>query len=57
MKLTISKKLNLLILVCILLLVAILSATNFYSKKNDLLKSAQEKLISDLQLSYQFLEA
>ena len=57
MKLTINKKLNILILVCILLLAAILSATNFYSKKSDLLEGAQEKLISDLQLSYQFLEA
>ena len=45
------------ILVCILSLAAILSASNFYSKKSDLLESAQEKLISDLQLSYQFLEA
>lgn len=57
MGLTISKKLNLLILICVLSLATILTVTNFYSKKNDLVKSAQEKLSSDLQLSQQLLEA
>lgn len=57
MKWTIRKKMNGLILICILLLTVILSSVNFYVTKKNLLESADAKLISDLQLSYELLDA
>lgn len=55
MKWSIRKKLNVLILACILLLTTLLSVVNFYATKSNLLKSAESKLVSDLQLSYEFI--
>jgi len=57
MKWTISKKMNVLIFSGILILTVLLSLFNFYSSKENLIESAQKKLISDLQLSYQYLDA
>lgn len=56
MKWTIGKKIGALIFCCILLLTGILSVVNFYLVKNNLLKSAESKLVSDSQLSYQYLD-
>lgn len=57
MKWTIRKKTNLLILSCILLLASLLAGINFYVSKKNLLESADTKLLSDIQLSYQYVEA
>ena len=56
MKQSISKKINVLIFSCILLLTALLSSVNYYLTKENLLKSAETKLISDLQLSYTYVD-
>lgn len=56
MKQSIGKKINVLIFSCILLLTALLSSVNYYLTKENLLKSAETKLISDLQLSYQYVD-
>lgn len=56
MKWTIRRKINVLILSFILLLTTLLSSVNFYLTKKNLLDSADDKLISDLQLSYQYLD-
>lgn len=57
MKWTIRKKMNVLILSCILLLTTLLAGINFYIAKTNLLKSADTKLFSDLQLSYHYIDA
>ncbi|MFJ7734987.1 methyl-accepting chemotaxis protein [Lysinibacillus sp. NPDC097287] len=57
MKWTIRKKMNLLILSCILLLTSLLAGINFYVAKKNLLESADTKLLSDIQLSYQYLDS
>lgn len=57
MKWTISKKLNVLILVCILLLTTLLSIEQFYAMKNNLLESAKVKLLADLELSYEYVDS
>ncbi len=57
MKWTIRKKMTLLIFTCILLLTSLLVGINFYVAKNNLLESANTKLLSDIQLSYQYLDA
>lgn len=57
MKWTIRKKMSLLILSCILLLTSLLVGINFYVAKKNLLESANTKLLSDIQLSYKFLDA
>lgn len=57
MKWTIRKKMNILILSCILLLTVLLASINFYIAKKNLLESADTKLLSDMQLSYQYLDA
>ncbi|MBB6445397.1 methyl-accepting chemotaxis protein [Bacillus benzoevorans] len=56
MKQSISKKISVLIFSCILLLTALLSSINYYLTKENLLKSAETKLISDLQLSYNYVD-
>ena len=56
MKQSISKKINVLIFSCILLLTTLLSSVNYYLTKENLLKSAETKLISDLQLSYTYVD-
>lgn len=55
MKWTIRKKMNTLILSCILLLTTLLVIVNFLIAKNNLLESANNKLLSDIQVSYQYL--
>lgn len=55
MKWTIRKKMNTLILSCILLLTTLLVTINFFMSKNNLLESANTKLLSDIQVSYQYL--
>lgn len=57
MKWTIRKKVNLVLFSCILLLAVILSGINFYMTERDLLKSANEKLLSDVQMSLYALDA
>ncbi|WP_107949720.1 methyl-accepting chemotaxis protein [Lysinibacillus parviboronicapiens] len=57
MKLTIRKKMTLLTFTCILLLTSLLAGINYYGAKKNLLESANTKLLSDIQLSYQFLDA
>lgn len=56
MKWTIGKKLITLLLLSILTLTIVLSTVNYLATKNSLIESAQHKLISDLQLSYQYLD-
>lgn len=57
MKLSIRKKMNLLIFGCIILLTSLLAGVNFFVAKNNLLESADTKLLSDIQLSYEYLDA
>lgn len=56
MKWTIRKKINLLILTCMLLMVSILAIINFIEAKKNFLESADAKLLSDLQLSLQYFD-
>ncbi|MFJ7406879.1 MULTISPECIES: methyl-accepting chemotaxis protein [unclassified Lysinibacillus] len=56
MKWTIRKKINLLILTCMLLMVSILAIINFIEAKKNFLESADTKLLSDLQLSLQYFD-
>lgn len=56
MRWTISKKMDLIVLCCVLVLTVILGGVNFFFVKNDMQKNAQKKLVSDLQLSYQYLD-
>lgn len=57
MKWTISKKMNLLILSCIILLTAILAIANYYITKTSMSESAETKLISDLHTTYNYIDA
>ncbi|MGE8000927.1 methyl-accepting chemotaxis protein [Lysinibacillus sp. NPDC093190] len=57
MKLSIRKKMSLLIFGCILLLTTLLAGINFYVAKKNLLESANTKLLSDIQLGYEYLDA
>lgn len=54
--LTIGRKLNILVFICIFCLTSLLSVVNFFTTKENLLKSAESKLVSDLQLSYQYVD-
>lgn len=56
MRWTISKKLILGMLVTLLVLAVSLTYVTYLSTKNSLIKSAQHKLISDLQLGYEYLD-
>ncbi len=56
MKWTIRKKMNLLILTCILLMVTLIAVIDFFEAKKNFLESANAKLLSDLQLSYQYFD-
>ncbi|MFJ5790309.1 methyl-accepting chemotaxis protein [Lysinibacillus sp. NPDC097162] len=56
MKWTIRKKMNLLILTCILLMVSLIAIIDFFEAKKNFLESANAKLLSDLQLSYQYFD-
>jgi len=57
MKLSIRKKISLLIFSCILLLTSLLAGINYYVAKKNLLESANTKLLSDIQVSYEYLNA
>ncbi|WP_245622838.1 methyl-accepting chemotaxis protein [Lysinibacillus contaminans] len=57
MKWNVHRKMNFLVFNCILLLTSLLAGINFYVSKNNLLESADTKLLSDIQLSYQYLDA
>ncbi|MDV6378199.1 methyl-accepting chemotaxis protein [Sporosarcina sp. GW1-11] len=57
MKWSIGKKINLVILLAILLLSGILSGLNYFATKENLLKAAEAKLLSDLQLSIELLDS
>ncbi|WP_107943601.1 methyl-accepting chemotaxis protein [Metasolibacillus sp. FSL H7-0170] len=57
MKWSIRNKVNIVIFSCILLLACILGAVNYYVTKKNLLESANEKLVSDVQLSYYSLDS
>lgn len=57
MKWSIGKKINVVILLAILLLSGILSGMNYSVTKGNLLKSAEAKLLSDLQLSIEVLDS
>lgn len=52
-----TKKMNLLIFGCIILLTSLLAGVNFFVAKNNLLESADTKLLSDIQVSYEYLDA
>ncbi|MGE7839237.1 methyl-accepting chemotaxis protein [Lysinibacillus sp. NPDC093712] len=56
MKWTIRKKMNLLILTCILLMITLIAVIDFFEAKKNFLESANAKLLSDLQLSYQYFD-
>ncbi|OIJ19436.1 hypothetical protein BKP45_13405 [Anaerobacillus alkalidiazotrophicus] len=53
---TIGKKLIAFVSLSIFALTVILSTVNYITTKNSLIESAQHKLISDLQLGYQYLD-
>ncbi|MFJ7667427.1 methyl-accepting chemotaxis protein [Lysinibacillus sp. NPDC097195] len=53
---TIRKKMYLLILSCILLMVTLIAIIDFNEAKKNFLESANTKLLSDLQLSYQYFD-
>ncbi len=55
MEWTISKKVAMLLLLGGLILSTTLSVTNYQSAKNSLIESAQSKLVSDLQLSFNYI--
>ncbi|WP_042478791.1 methyl-accepting chemotaxis protein [Bacillus ndiopicus] len=57
MKWSIRNKVNIVIFTCILLLAGILGGVNYYVTKKNLLESANEKLVSDVQLSYYALDS
>ncbi len=57
MRLSIRKKISLLIFSCILLLTSLLAGINYYVAKKNLLESADTKLLSDIQVSYEYLNA
>ncbi len=57
MKWTILRKMNVITVMSILVLVSVLTTVNYFSAKNNLLESLQTKLVSDLNLSYQYIEA
>lgn len=57
MKWNVHRKMNFLVFNCILLLTLLLAGINFYVSKSNLLESANTKLLSDIQLSYQYLDA
>ena len=56
MKWTIRKKMYLLILACMLLMVTLIAIIDFNEAKKNFLESANTKLLSDLQLSYQYFD-
>lgn len=57
MRVSIRKKISLLIFSCILLLTSLLAGINYYVAKKNLLESANTKLLSDIQVSYEYLNA
>ena len=54
---TISRKMNLIIFNSIFFLTAVTAVINFFVSKDNLLESANSKLESDIQLSYEFINA
>ncbi|MFF5994561.1 methyl-accepting chemotaxis protein [Lysinibacillus sp. KU-BSD001] len=57
MKWSIRRKMNVLILSCIFLLIAILAVANYFITKDSMLESANSKLFSDIQVSYNYIDA
>lgn len=53
---SIRKKVNFTIFISIFLLACTIGTLNFFVTKNNLLKSADEKVLSDLQLSYELID-
>lgn len=56
MRWTISKKLNIGMFVVLLVLALSITYVTYLSIKNNLIKGAQDKLVSDLQLGYEYLD-
>lgn len=54
---SIRRKLNILIVCCVLLLTAVLAVFNYYIVEDRMLESANAKLQSDLQITYKYIDA
>lgn len=57
MKWTIRKKINLLLITCILLMITVITIVDYTDAKNNLLEAVNTKLLSDIQLGYEYLDA
>lgn len=57
MNVSIRRKLNILIVCCVLLLTATLAVVNYVIVKNRMLESANAKLQSDIQMTYKYVDA
>ena len=57
MKWTIRKKINLLIISCILLMITVITIVDYNDSKNNLIETVNAKLLSDIESSYEYLDA
>ncbi|MFJ7837910.1 methyl-accepting chemotaxis protein [Lysinibacillus sphaericus] len=57
MKWTIRKKINLLLITCILLMITVITIVDYTDAKNNLIKTVNTKLLSDIDSSYEYLDA
>ena len=57
MNLSIRRKLNILIISCVLLLTIVLALVNYFIVKDRMLESADAKLQSDIQMTYSYVDA
>ncbi|OEC02256.1 chemotaxis protein [Lysinibacillus sphaericus] len=57
MKWTIRKKINLLIITCILLMITVITIVDYTDAKNNLITTVNAKLLSDIDSSYEYLDA
>ncbi|AHN24012.1 methyl-accepting chemotaxis protein [Lysinibacillus varians] len=57
MKWTIRKKINLLLITCILLMITVITIVDYTDAKNNLIKTINTKLLSDIDSSYEYLDA
>lgn len=57
MKWTIRKKINLLIITCILLMITVITIVSYTDAKNNLIETVNAKLLSDIDSSYEYLDA
>lgn len=57
MKWTIRKKINLLLITCILLMITVITIVSYTDAKNNLIETVNAKLLSDIDSSYEYLDA